>query len=334
MRNHRVTLSKIAQYAGTSVNTVSLALRDSQRISVHNRQRIQQLAKELGYVPNYAAQALVSSKSGIIGIYAHSLYDAVRVAFVDHLITELHTQNYKPMLALGKGHDGPWYTSPWMQSFQSLNVDAIIVVAEEYGRVPDWHIDKPAIFVACQPYGDLKCDYLALDRKEAARIGIEHLLACGHENILVACTGDSLDFEGGAAESLEAEGLKFEKFVLACDSDLELLVDRLVHGPNRPSAVLSGDSPIAADLIRRLRSRSIAIPGDVAIAGYDYLPWADQVSVPLTTIEQPIEKLARDSVQTVKRRLDNPAGPFVRKVYKHNLCVRESTCGGGHKREP
>jgi LacI family transcriptional regulator len=227
MNQHKVTLKKIAEYVGTSVNTVSLALRNSERISKQMRLRIQQLANELGYVPNYAAQALASNKSGIIGIYTHSLYDAVRVKLVDYLITELHTQNYKPMLALGKGHDGPWYTSSWMQSFQSLNVDVIVIIAEEYGRIPDWHTGKPTIFVACQPSGDLNCDYLALDRKEAAKMGVEHLASRGHKEILIACTKESIDFEMGAIDASESSLLKLNKYNVEDESDLEKLIDQI-----------------------------------------------------------------------------------------------------------
>ena len=79
----RVTLRHIAAQAGCCVNTASLALRGSTRISAPLRKRILGIARELGYVPSLTARKLRSRRSGLIGVFALGLYDDERTAMVN-----------------------------------------------------------------------------------------------------------------------------------------------------------------------------------------------------------------------------------------------------------
>ncbi|MBA3683647.1 MAG: LacI family DNA-binding transcriptional regulator [Planctomycetes bacterium] len=62
------TLVDVADRAGVSHTTVSLALRGSPRISAKRTQQIQRIAQQLGYQPRAAAQMLRSSRTGWIGL--------------------------------------------------------------------------------------------------------------------------------------------------------------------------------------------------------------------------------------------------------------------------
>src|SRR5947199_9150701 len=75
MRRQEVSIEDIARAAGVSHSTVSRALRDSSLISADVRERIQQLAREMGYTPNAIAQSLQTQRTNTIGLVLTSIDD-------------------------------------------------------------------------------------------------------------------------------------------------------------------------------------------------------------------------------------------------------------------
>ena len=69
----RVTIKDVAKAAGVSVATVSYVLNDSGAVSSEKKQRVRQVARELGYVPNGIAKALQAKRNGMAGYFAYSL---------------------------------------------------------------------------------------------------------------------------------------------------------------------------------------------------------------------------------------------------------------------
>ena len=320
------TLKDIAARVGCSVNTASLALRDSPRISRLMRRRIAQAARRLQYIPNSAARNLARKRSGLIGIYTRALYDAVRTELINSLMSELHTAEYRPVLGLGAGHQGPWHTAPWVSTFMELKVEALVVVIEGVSRLPRWPHTVPMVLVGCQPNPGLPCDYVALDRREGARLGLDHLLARGHRNILVGCSPRA-GFGRECFDVLRTHGLKPCQVPTAPPSanpGIEELVHHVLASRDRPTAAIFGDSPLAVRFIHRITAAGFRVPGDLAVVGYDYFPWADMLKVPLTAIEQPIREMAGEAIRLVRSRLRSPGQPFQHIVLPHKLVVRQS----------
>ena len=324
-----ITLKDIAAKVGCSKNTVSLALRDSNRISQKMRKRIAKVADKLGYVPNFAARNLSTRRSGMIGLYTLALYDAVRAELINSLIDELHTAEYRPVLGLGQKQPLPWYESPWMKTFRELNVEAMVVVAEAGGQLPDWLERIPTILVGCHPSEQFQCDYIALDRKEAARDGIKYLISCGHRKILVAGQQTSV-FGQGCFEALSDAGLKpyhvpVNYYPNEDEEPINALIDCVTRRYDKPTAVIFGDSPLAGRFMLHLQKYDVKIPEALAVIGYDYFPCANMLKVPLTTLEQPISELAAQAISLIKNRLANPDLPITHTVIPHKLVIRKSS---------
>jgi DNA-binding LacI/PurR family transcriptional regulator len=320
-----VTLQDIADRAGCSRNTASLAMRDSPRISQATREKIHAIAEQLGYIPNLAARHLIARRSGMIGLYVRALQDAVRTELANSLLRQLHSAEYRPVLGVADDPPEAWSDSPWMKTFRAMRVEALVIVGEESAPTPSWARSLPRVLVANHPDPAVRCDDVALDRTEGARMGIAHLLARGHQTVLVAC-GVNTPFGDGCIDALKRSGRR--AIVVEDVSEGPLLsaaLDKVCHHQPAPTAAIFGDSPQAARFLHQLASRSVRCPEDLAVVGYDYFPWADMLRVPLTTIEQPIDDLASEAVRTIRSRLAEPDQPARHRVLPHRLVVRESS---------
>ncbi len=327
MAKRACTLQDIADQIGCARNTVSLALRGTTRISLKMRRRIERVAVRMGYVPNLAARNLKTRKSGLIGIYADGAQDDVRVTLINSLVTQLHSTRYKPILGLADAPDDPLQTSPWLQSFRALSVEALVVVAHEICEADMSVLEHaPTIVVGCEPGGvGEAADCIALDRHAAGRIGAEHLQATGQTEICVIPRAGA--FGKGCLAALRQAGLKPCGPAVRADLPPEAmagLCDKVLAARPRPTAVILGDSPLAVHFLRAALQRGVSIPEDLAVIGYDYFAWAEDLKVPLTTIEQPVPEMAALAVDLAKRRLAEPDAPIVQHVLPHRLVIRES----------
>lgn len=322
----RITLQSIADITGYSKNTTSLALRDSKRLPKKTRELIQQEAKKLGYIPNFIAKNFSKNKSGLIGIYTRALYDSVRTEIINNLISYLRSSDYCPILGLGQDHTGPWYTSPWAETLRSLHVDALVVVSEVQIEISNWFQNTPIIGVSCQPNVSLRCDYVGLDRYEAADLAVDYLIEKNHRNILL-CTDKKLIFGEGCYRRLVQKQCKVywskPDFPIKVEQ-LPALVSYVKNNLKKFSAIIFGDAPLAAQFLTLLTKENIAIPQDISILSYDYLPYAKDLKVHLTTIQQPIAEMAEEAIKLIWNRIKNPDSAYIQKVLKHKIMPGDS----------
>ncbi len=91
---HEVTLKDIAKVVGCSVNTVSLALKDSPRISEAKKKKIQKVAKEMDYTANNIARALVLKRTGTIGLIIRNISSVLMTSKAKYIERYLEQYGY------------------------------------------------------------------------------------------------------------------------------------------------------------------------------------------------------------------------------------------------
>ncbi len=328
-QQRRATLEDIARLAACSRNTASLAMRNSPRISVKRRKEIHDIAEQLGYIPSFAARQLGAQRSGMVGIYSNRLKDEVRISICHHLLRSLHNSGYRPILGLKDGISEEWQESSWMQIFRELNADAIIVISQEVLKeLPKWVSNTPVIVVGCYPNNALPCDYLALDRREAGDLAVNHLLEKGHRNFLLAVPSH-LPFHDECLKRIKAGGGKVSIFSGANQTQDDNIYDeaRLFAANGKPAetAAIFGGTTEAIPFMRGILDSGLQVPKDMAIVSYDYYSLAPYQAVPLTTIEQPVEQIAASAIRIIHRRLTQPNAPYTHEVLPHQLKVRASS---------
>jgi DNA-binding LacI/PurR family transcriptional regulator len=328
-----VTLGDIADIAGCSKNTVSLALRGSDRISAKRREDIEEIALSLGYVPHLSARHLSGKRSGYVGVYTKTLHDAVRSTLINNILTGFRDTGLHPILGLGDSPDQKWEQSSWIQSFRAMRAEAIALV----GEVRDFELtpsrqSTPYVLIHCQPDESLPYDYVGLDRSEASNLGRQHFFATGRRNLVIF--GDS--------SSPFCEITRSEKTIPALDpkqfkitarnlvvSNLEEMsktcLSYYLKHRGKFDAALFQDSGVAAGFINLAFEAGIPIPDEIAVVGYDCYPQAHLLKVSLSTIEQPLDELSQRAIELILKRVHRPDAPLTHEVLPHRLFRRGSS---------
>jgi LacI family repressor for deo operon, udp, cdd, tsx, nupC, and nupG len=92
----------------------------------------------------------------------------------------------------------------------------------------------------------------------------------------------------------------------------------------RPDAIFAGSDEVACGLISALSANGISVPGELAVMGFDNLPVAEMVHIPLTTVSQPIEQLGRISVERLLALINNTHYRYDEEDLKSELVIRAS----------
>jgi LacI family transcriptional regulator len=179
-----------------------------------------------------------------------------------------------------------------------------------------------------------------VDNYAAARIAVAHLINLGHTRI--ACiTNASTTYTAAAErlrgyiEELEAAGLHFhEELVRYGDFDPQSGYEQmksLLEIEPQPSAVFVASDVVAFGAMAAIREHGLAIPNDIALVGFDDVPFAKYFDPPLTTIHLPAIELAREASKLIINLLRDKKPTVRHVILSTNLVIRQS-CGYSERR--
>jgi DNA-binding LacI/PurR family transcriptional regulator len=322
---HRVTSVDVARHAGVSQSTVSLVFsgKGRGRVSEATHERVRRSARELGYRPNVAAQALRLGTSRAVAL----LVPDVTNPFFSRVLrgAQRAAQDAGYTVALvDTANDRRWEE----QSFEALRAGPVdgyllfeVSAPEALGK--DHHV----VLMEAEAPGRPSVRF---DAEGGAGAGFRHLLELGHRRIgHLAAAFDAPTFhlrEAARRRVLTEAGLDpdTQPRVLtpididdACEAAGPLLDER-------PTAVFCDDDLIAAGLYLAARQRGLRIPADLSVVGFDDMDFARVLEPPLTTVALDAEQLGATSFELLKTRM---AGRRTRRrvVLPAELLVREST---------
>lgn len=332
------TIRDIAEAAGVSVSTVSLVLRDKEcRVSAATREKIQEAARRMNYVPNQIAVSLVTKKTNTIGlIYSDMLnpfYSAMAVGIERNARQNGHSllicncdeqvQHCVENIALLESRciDGFLLQPP-----ETINAspELLLRLQEALNRCPIPYV------ILDRAIHDVYHDYVAADHQLGGALATEHLVRLGHRKI--GCITGSLSDYGskrrlaGYREVLESHGIPYDP-ALVYEGLYQIesgYRGALALFQKDVTAIFAFNDLIAVGVQRAAAERQIAIPQDLSLVGYDDSSIAPLCSVPLTTIRQPIELIGRRACEILFERIEDRSRPHHDYYYPPALIQRSS----------
>lgn len=295
-----VTIKDIAAVAGVSYSTVSKALNDSPLVKPGTKQKIVEVANQMGYNPNFAAQRLVLNSSKIIGLIWPTIERVVLASLVTKISEEISKTPYSMILSVD-----PVQRS--IETFKKYQVDGVILFDENVSFTFSSN-NIPILSYGVANKANHSYPIVDPNHNQAIFDAVKHLYKLGHSKILYIgdlSTQDSMQLEkyNGFLRAME-----YYKLAVHDDSFINTnglnwyngfsAVKRL-QNTELPTAIVCGSYDISSGVIRGLKELNLKIPEDISIISYDNIPQMSTMDPPLTSTGVPIEKLTTEIVQSV-----------------------------------
>ena len=300
-------MSDVAVIAGVSHQTVSRVLNGHPSVRAETRERVVAAIAELGYRRNTAARALVTRRSGTIGVVTSGLalfgptstFIAVERAARDAglFVSVATVAQWEPHAMHGV-----------LEHFMSQAVEGVVVIAardEAVEAVQAFDAPVPVVMVGPKHLpGDVpgtRLQSVAVNQYVGARLATRHLLDLGHAHVTHLAGPDEIDARErarGWQDELEAAGIVAGEPIWAdwsagqgYEAGRRLLTGEL------PTAVFAANDQLALGLLHAFSEGGVRVPDDVSVVGFDDVDGSAHFSPPLTTVRQEFGPLGRRCVQ-------------------------------------
>jgi DNA-binding LacI/PurR family transcriptional regulator len=340
LARRRITSYDVAKEAGVSQTTVSFVLNHvaAANISDETRQRVVAAAKQLGYVPDAAARALVRGRTQIIGVVVTTLDDPFIGALVQTIESAAHDQGYVVILA--SSNDIPEREIAAATMLQSRRVDGVIVASSRVGALYKGHLEQPRVPVVLinnlAESGDRLAFSVGVDNRHGGNLATAHLIGQGHRRIAYVASppdrSDNRERLAGYRQALAQAGIGSSSSLVVqgtgnTDGGQQAL-SLLLSLADRPTAVFCYNDLTAIGLIDAARRAGLVLPRDLAIVGFDDIACAQFCHPSLTTVAQPIAELGGRAIELMLALLSDDAHnatPVRNVTIQGQLIVRDSS---------
>ncbi len=299
-------IKDISKVTGLSVSTISRVLNGKAkqyRISEKTQEIVFKVAEELDYVPNQVARNLKLGKTKTIALIVPSLSNPFFANMAAQVSIELQKTGYITLIS--DSNENEEIEREELTQIVSRNVDGILI--SPCGNYGD-HIDRVrslGIPLVCfdRYYANLEIPYVSTDNFWGASEGARYLVEHGHKRI--ACIQGSKQSvpnevrRKGFEEVMKQKGISdftvtgSEFTVQNGYTETLLLLQKLV----KPTAIFSFSNTIALGCIKALKEFDLRIPEDISLLTFDNHPYLDYLSVPLTSIAQPVNDICKIAIK-------------------------------------
>ncbi len=340
----RVTLQVLADRLSISTATVSLALRGSALVAESTRQRVQSLARELGYVYNRSAASLRTSRTNMLGVVFHdftnpffmgllaSVEDAVRDAGLS-IVLGTYAENIRGRSALYS--ESVERQQRVFETLREYRPDGMLICPAGGSTAGQFQAFRlagiPMVQVMREVDPDL--DFVGADDEMGVELSVRHLYDLGHRRI--AMLGGSPNVSTGINRHRA-----FRRTMMALglsDADMSVYegygtretgfrgIQALLDHPNPPTAAVCFNDLTAFGALMGMRHKGLEAGRDLSIVGCDDISEAEQWFPGLTTIRNHEDQIGRNAAEMLLARIAQPQRPRERRLIPVDLIVRGTT---------
>ncbi|WP_058303148.1 substrate-binding domain-containing protein [Gorillibacterium timonense] len=326
-----VTMRDVAEKLGISSVTVSKALNDKEGVSEELKEKIKQVAAEMGYQMNMVAKSMREGYTYNIGVVvserftskSHSFY----LKFYEQISQVLEEFKYSAILHILTVGDEASLTLP--RIYQERKVDGLIVlgqVGKEYIQVLAGSSAPLAFLDFYTEQSTIDC--VITDNFYGMYEMTNYLIQCGHRKL--AFVGNLY-----ATSSIQDRFLGFYKSLL--EHHIPLLPDNIITDRDEegwwvdfqlpeelPTAFVCNCDLVAYNLILSLNKNGVRVPEDCSVVGFDNDLFSTLASPQVTTVEVNMNEMARTAARSIIRKIRGKTSGEGRILVKGKLLIRDS----------
>ena len=292
-----VSIKEVAERAGVSSSTVSRLLSGKLSVKSETRARIMRAVEELDYKPSLMAKSLRSGESRLLGFIIPNIVRPFYPQVMKHLEDLAYQSGYNIILC--DASESTEKESEFLQSLISLRVDGIVFLpsTEETKHIVPFVGKLPIVVINRKFDIGLPC-VLQNDYEGGYQIG-KHLCESGHRRI--ACVIDNrkrnynIERYEGFCRAMRENGIAdYEDYIVRGVRSPEEVPEKLLallKRENRPTAVFGFDDTLAYGTYQAAHTLGLRIPEDLAVVGYDDLPFSQYMIPKLSSYSIPFKEI-------------------------------------------
>ena len=329
-----VTIKDVSKDAKVSIKTVSRVINNEANVAEETKKRVLLSVDKLGFRPNKSAQSLRSKRSFIIAL----LYDNPNKSY----LADIQSGIFQACKLTGYNlvvqecdYKSPELNDTILEFVEDLKIDGLILTPplsdmDDFLQDLDKHqIEHAVIAPSTKKTESL---YVSSNDYEAAYKLTLEIIKHGHKDIGFIKghpkhSASNLRFNG-FIDAIKIHGFDVNdawikqgnfSFKSGFDAGVEIF-----HSDRIPTAIFASNDSMAAGIMKSAHMKGLKIPDDVSLAGFDDSPIADEIWPALTTVKQPVEKMAHHAAKILMAKFNGLEEANQSKEFKSELIIRES----------
>jgi DNA-binding LacI/PurR family transcriptional regulator len=329
------SLQEVARQAKVSIATVSRVLNKSDKVVPETRAVVEQALRDLDYRPSRVARRL-RMKDGhahLVGLIIPDIQNPFYAEIARGVEDAAYANRYA--LLLCNSDENLEKERFYLDVMLDESVDGLVLPPFDETDAAVVDIVKTGMPVVCvdRSLSKVKTDLVEVDNHRGALDAVNHLLDKGHKQIgLIEGRADvstSRERRRGYLDALAARGIAPRKELMrAGDFKQEsgrVLTNELLDLRKPPTALFVCNNLMTVGALGALHQRGLRVPQDVAVVGFDDLPWAEALDPPPTVVRQPAYEVGKQAMELLLKRIIEPTRPAVTVRLLPELVVRRST---------
>ena len=293
-------------------------------------QRVRAAIAQLGFSPHPAARQLVMNRTNMIGVLLQEVSGAFFPPMLRGIEAGTRETGYNLLIYSRQNEQASFH-------FGERSVDGLIVFAgsmDEVGLRRYYERDFPVVLLHQTPPQDCPYPFVTVENKSGAEKIVSHLIEVHGRRRIVYLQGpvnheDSLWREQGYRKALTAHDIPFDPALVALgefdEQGAARAIEKLLLDGVKFDAVFTGDDDAAIGVLSTLNLSGCNVPDDVAVVGFDDVPFSRFLSPPLTTVRAPIEEVGNTAVRLLISCIQNR--PCESKILLPTELVIRRSCG-------
>lgn len=327
---YRATSYDVAKLAGVSQSTVSRCFKPGASISGKLKEKVENAARELNYMPNAIARSLILQRTGLIGILISPSINFYYPEALFEVTERLKALNYRTLLfTVRQREDLPELLEQLWQYQVDGVVSASFLEAEQY----EWLVERniPVVmfnrFLEERSSNSVWCD---TDNNISELVG--HLAQQGHRRLALLAGPPTSMVNLARMQSIKQAAEMHNMRIVSTVNGNFLhesggpALQEILGSNTRPTAIMATNDMMALGAIDEARHvLNLSIPHDLAITGIDGINAARFSSYNLTTIRQPIGRMAEAATSMLADRVENPTLSDEKRIFTGALIIGSSS---------
>jgi LacI family transcriptional regulator len=330
-------IKDVAKKAGVSITTASRVLNHvDYPVASDTRRRVEAAARALRYSPSALARALVTRRSGIVGVLVGDMVDPYFAEIARGVEDAARGAGY--LVIVCNTDRDPAVERRYVETLSDYRVDALIFVGGEIvaagerrklKQVLSGAIKRGMLTVACAgEHAGLPA--IDIDHRAAAREMLEYLVGLGHQRISFISGRRDVSTAGqraaGFSAALAAAGLppaRTEDGRFTYTGGFEAARRLLTKDP--PTAIFAANDQMALGTIDAARAAGLRVPEDLTVVGFGGTSAAQHARPSLTTVSMPRHELGVAAMDAILAALDTGSARIEPRQFPYQIVERESS---------